>query len=387
MAQERIKLTKKVYDKQSAGDLINRSFSEIIGPNDIVNNNTNLDNNLKKLFTLYNDLFYDIPKIGQQSHTTLFKQSRDYLGNYIDSKDTEIDALIERIIELEEKLNTTETPDKEHPFYRNGSIIVDREADWNIYYMEKATRRKLEGDTKSELFTDLLAALGHKGNNWKDGVTLVSPSVISNIPPGPRFGPEDLGSAETNVEEETATFTDSFNYNALQDGELNPNNYPITEMTRPSNYSSMAIQNRQRVDYEIQQIGYANISSYDTYREYLKNRIKIVWQSEKRFNLLTDKYNNDIEYGFTESERNKAQTLKEAVTLKLNESRETLTYYKRLWIFVENKSANSADAKKKLLEAQANFENNINTPVTDNERSEYGGWQKGKDNFKNIDLN
>ena len=27
---------------------------------------------------------------------------------------------------------------------------------------------------------------------------------------------------------------------------------------------------------------------------YLKNRIKIVWQSERRFNLITDKYNNEV---------------------------------------------------------------------------------------------
>ena len=387
MAQERIKLTKKVYDKQSAGDLINRSFSEIIGPNDIVNNNTNLDNNLKKLFTLYNDLFYDIPKIGQQSHTTLFKQSRDYIGNYIDSKDAEIEALIDQIVDLEEKLSNQDQPNEEHPFYRNGSILRNNTDNSKLYYMDNGTKRKIQGNSEGIAFNDLRASLGFKGDNWKDDTILVSPSTLSNIPSGPVFDKEDLSGAETNVEEEIATFANSFNYNALQDGELNPNNYPITEMTRPSNYSSMAIQNRQLVDDKIYQVGVANISSYDTYREYLKNRIKIVWQSEKRFNLLTDKYNNDIEYGFTESERNKAQTLKGAVTLKLNESRETLTYYKRLWIFVENKSANSADAKKKLLEAQANFENNINTPVTDNERSEYGGWQKGKDNFKNIDLN
>ena len=385
MAQEKIKLTKKVYDKQSAGDLIDRSFSEVMNSKDSMSN-TNLSSNLNRLFNLYNNLFYDIPKIGKQSHTSLFKQSRDYIGNYIDSKDEEIEGLIDRIIELEEKLDKQNQPDEEHPFYRNGTIIVDREEDWNIYYMEKATRRKLEGDTSSELFTDLLAALGHRGT-WKEGVTLVSPSVISNIPLGPRFGPEDLGSAETNVEEETATFADSFNYNTLQDGELNPNNYPITEMTRPSNYSSMAIQNRQLVDNKIYQVGVDNISSYDTYREYLKNRITETWSTEKRLDVLSDKYRNDIEYSFTQPERDKAQILLDNLGPVLRRSQETLAYYKRLWTFVKNKSANSADAKKKLLEAQANFEDNINTPITDNERSEYGGWKKGKDNFKNIDLN
>ena len=356
MAQERIKLTKKVYDKQSASDLLNRSFSELANSNDSVTN-TNLNNKINQLFTLYNDLFYDVPKIGKKSHTTLFKQSRDYLGNYIDSKDTEIDALIERIIELEEKLNTSETPDKEHPFYRNGSIIVDREATWNIYYMEKATRRKLEGDTKSELFTDLLAALGHRGT-WTEGVTLVSPSVISNIPPGPRFGPEDLGAAETNVEEETATFADSFNYNALQDSQLNPNNYAVGTLG----------------------------TGYIRYREYLKNRITETWSTEKRLDVLSDKYRNDIEYSFTQPERDKAQILLDNLGPVLRRSQETLAYYKRLWVYMSSPRLSSASANRQMERAQETFEDNINTPITDNERSEYGGWKKGKDNFQNIDL-
>ena len=59
----------------------------------------NLRNRLNQLFTLYNDLFYDIPKTGIQSHTTLFKQSRDYIGNYVDSKDAEIEELSKKVIE------------------------------------------------------------------------------------------------------------------------------------------------------------------------------------------------------------------------------------------------------------------------------------------------
>ena len=35
---------------------------------------------------------------------------------------------------------------------------------------------------------------------------------------------------------------------------------------------------------------------------------------------------------------------------------------------------------------QNNFENNINNPVTDDERNEYGGWNKGDENFPNLDL-
>ena len=360
MAQENIKLTKKVYDKQSANDLFNMSFSELGNSNNSTSN-TNLKNRLNQLFTLYNDLFYNIPKLGTQSHTTLFQQSRDYIGDYVDSKDEEIEGLIDKIVDLEQKLADQSQPDDEHPFYRNGIILMDREDTYNLYYMDKATRRKIAGNVSSTVFQDLKSALGYKDDDsWEDVVTKVSPDVIAQIKPGPDFGPEDIGASETNVEEELATFEDSFNYNALQDGQLNPDAFYSTDSKK----------------------------GYREYREYLKNRIIIVWQSEKRFEILKDKYENDKEFGFTEEERNKASILREAVVPKLREAQETLVYYKRLWGYVNRPvtSLNEASAKNRMQLAFENFEDNINRPVTNDERSEYGGWQKGRDNFPNIDL-
>ena len=360
MAQENIKLIKKVYDKQSVNDLLNASFSELGNSNNSVSN-TNLRNRLNQLFTLYNDLFYDIPKIGTQSHTTLFQQSRDYIGDYVDSKDEEIEGLIDKIVELEQKLAGQDQPDEEHPFFRNGTILMDRESTWNLYYMDKATRRKIDGDTGSEVFKDLKSALGYKDkDSWEDVVTKVSPEVISQIKPGPRFGPEDIGASETNVEEELATFEDSFNYNALQDGQLNPDAFYSTDSKK----------------------------GYKEYREYLKNRVIIVWQSERRFEALKSKYENDKEFAFTEEEQNKAATLEEAVRPKIRQAQETLVYYKRLWGYVNRPvtSLNEANAKNRMQLAFENFEDNINRPVTNDERSEYGGWQRGRDNFPNIDL-
>ena len=48
MAQENIKLTKKVYDKQSANNLFNMSFSELGNSNNSTSN-TNLKNKLNQL--------------------------------------------------------------------------------------------------------------------------------------------------------------------------------------------------------------------------------------------------------------------------------------------------------------------------------------------------
>ena len=120
----------------------------------------------------------------------------------------------------------------------------------------------------------------------------------------------------------------------------------------------------------------------------LKKRITSVLQDEKRFEILKEKYENDKEFGFTEEERNKASILREAVVPKIRQAQETLVYYKRLWGYVNRKLSGPASTNSKIRMdlAKENFENNINGPVTDDERSEYGGWQKGRDNFPNIDL-
>ena len=72
MAQENVKIEKKVYGAKSASDVIDRSFSELLKSKEPIN--------VDKLFRLYNELFYDIPKEGEKSHTTLIVQSTDFVG-------------------------------------------------------------------------------------------------------------------------------------------------------------------------------------------------------------------------------------------------------------------------------------------------------------------
>jgi hypothetical protein len=354
MAQEKIKLTKKLYDKQSAGNLIDRSFSEIMNSKDSMSN-ASLNKNLNKLFDLYNDLFYDIPKSGKQSHSTLFKQSRDYIGNYIDIKDEEIEALTNTITALHEEMAKESGSDPSHPFYNNGTIIVDREADWNIYYMDKATRRKLEGDTGSDLFRDLRAALGHRGN-WEDSITYVSPSVISQIKPGPNFGPEDLGSGETNVGEElqsTDELLSAIRVNIMDNWKVKPANFALNK--------------------------------YKNYRNHLKTEIEQTWETEKQLDRLVSKYTNDVQYSFTDLEKEKAQFLLDSLAPQIRLAQERLTFYKRTWSDVSSSPTSNDTGKMQM--AIDNFSGHLDLPVTDSERNEYRGWKSGKNNFPNIDLN
>ena len=136
MAQENVKINKKVYGAKSASDVIDRSFSELIKSKDPIN--------VEKLFQLYNELFYDIPKTGDQSHTTLIVQSTDFVQDFVDPKDEQIDNLLDRIVELEEQLASVNDV-KEHPFFRNGSFLVVRGSNDKYYYMQSGNARPHAG--------------------------------------------------------------------------------------------------------------------------------------------------------------------------------------------------------------------------------------------------
>ena len=92
MAQENIKINKTLYSRSDVSDNIDLSFSELLS----VDNRSN-DVKIKAFFDEYNNLFYDIPKMGNQSHSTILQQSRDYVNDFYDPKDDQIEALLERI--------------------------------------------------------------------------------------------------------------------------------------------------------------------------------------------------------------------------------------------------------------------------------------------------
>jgi len=97
-----MKLTKTVYQSKEAKDNtnLNRSFSEM---------KKNEDNiSVHKFFQYYEKLFYTIPKKGSQSHSTLFKNSGNYIDDPVNSKDRKISELHAKIIELEFKLSQSD---------------------------------------------------------------------------------------------------------------------------------------------------------------------------------------------------------------------------------------------------------------------------------------
>ena len=212
MAEKNIKLEKTVYGTESADRVLDRKFTELIQEKEPVD--------IKKLFRVYEELFFDIPKRGTQSHAALIKQSFDYVRDYEDPKDKQIDDLLERIIELEEQvINET---GKEHPFFKNGTMLYNGSA---LALMQNGERRGMSWGT----FDPLRKVLGFIDANGDEldrmkCVTVVTPETFGGIPRGKDISSmEDLNDYEYQVSE---TFENYYDLrNAIMNFEIDERQY------------------------------------------------------------------------------------------------------------------------------------------------------------------
>ena len=98
---EEINFNKTVFNKTQYTKTINTSFSEL-GVKTI---QEQLDEqpNIEEFFSLYNELFYDIPELGEtDSHEFLIKQSSEYIN--FEEENELIEELQKEISQLREDL-------------------------------------------------------------------------------------------------------------------------------------------------------------------------------------------------------------------------------------------------------------------------------------------
>ena len=80
--RQNIYIEKKMYGKNSMQTLIDGEFNEIVKPK---------KKDVAQFYKLYRELFYDIPQEGDKSHTSLILESTDYVNNFEDPRDKEIE--------------------------------------------------------------------------------------------------------------------------------------------------------------------------------------------------------------------------------------------------------------------------------------------------------
>jgi len=106
---EIVQLNKTVYGKVTYPNVINTEFSQLIKPQVDV---TFTPVTVEEFFDYYDELFYDIPTVGDfNSHTELIKRSTEYVG--VNQNTDEIDALLDEINQLRlENLTQQQTIDE-----------------------------------------------------------------------------------------------------------------------------------------------------------------------------------------------------------------------------------------------------------------------------------
>lgn len=92
-------IQRTVFSKTTYPKVIDTTFRELTTPTV----DTDQFRTVDYFFSLYEDLFYEIPPTGEVgSHQYLIKQSSDYIG--IEGRSSDVDALIEEINDLRRQL-------------------------------------------------------------------------------------------------------------------------------------------------------------------------------------------------------------------------------------------------------------------------------------------
>tara|TARA_R100000951_G_C2558214_1_gene154715 strand:+ start:150 stop:521 length:372 start_codon:yes stop_codon:yes gene_type:complete len=100
---KRLNLNKTLFDKLKYSRTIDNSFKELLPLplEEIVETLT-----IEEFFEAYNNLFFEIPKTGLNSHNTLIQKSSEYIGD--EQTNEELDALYAEVTALREQLLETQ---------------------------------------------------------------------------------------------------------------------------------------------------------------------------------------------------------------------------------------------------------------------------------------
>ena len=100
--KEKITFNRTVFDKNKFNETVDTEFSQLVTKPQQVFFDTSLAT-VDNFFTLYEDLFYEIPQEGENnSHQYLIKQSTEYVG--FTTENENIQALLDEIASLREEL-------------------------------------------------------------------------------------------------------------------------------------------------------------------------------------------------------------------------------------------------------------------------------------------
>jgi hypothetical protein len=189
MAEEKIKLQKNIISNKLSNKIYSKSFEDLTKSSNPINEEKALD--------LYQNLFYNIPKEGKNSHKSIITESRDYLYPEVrKNSEVKIEQLIEDISNLNKELQLLKTAPPANTEYPNGSFITAGNSSGQfqgmttVYIMQDGMKRafgsegfykiarkafKIPGELYSELYFLSISEL----NEIPDGLKIERQSQFS----------------------------------------------------------------------------------------------------------------------------------------------------------------------------------------------------------------
>ena len=171
-----ITLNREIYSRKGFNQTVGVDFEEFSKKEDTFS--------VTQFFQLYNALFFDIPRIGAESHYTIKRRSSEFIRGFSadnDPKDDTIDNLNNKVLELEQQLLLASQSDPQHPFFRNGTLVFKKGSP-DYYYMDKGYKRMVD---HTDTFLSLLEnVLGYNSNTSR---TIAPNSILSQIKTGPNL--------------------------------------------------------------------------------------------------------------------------------------------------------------------------------------------------------
>ena len=171
---ENINIDKTVFNKSQFVLAVDTKFSELFAQTSPIT--------VDQFFVYYDDLFFEIPDKGNNSHEEMIQRSTEYLGE--DPFEIERNDLLNQINELESRVTELEEIDPEHPVFTNGSLLRYSDFDTRpeggvIFYMDKGIRRKLNPTT--ELVATIIKAQNPEARKLPPD-EFSSAEYIQNVP-------------------------------------------------------------------------------------------------------------------------------------------------------------------------------------------------------------
>ena len=102
---QQINIEKQVFDKDQFGRVVNTQFSQLLNQQQA---EENLVFSIEDFFELYESLFFQIPKEGDnESHRYILEKTAEYLGVIVSQDD--IQALLDEITNLRQQVLDLQT--------------------------------------------------------------------------------------------------------------------------------------------------------------------------------------------------------------------------------------------------------------------------------------